>query len=583
MLKVKSKGFTLLEMILVLGIGSAVTFMKFQDMVNDQESLKASAAGQQIKQLGDAVNGYINIRYDKLSTLANALGTGIDPGPRICTTGNATCTITTQTLVNEGLLPSTYVGRNAFGSDYSIQFKRNGVSPNYVIDGIIVTNNAWIEGGKTRFDLLGKAMQAAGIDSGMSQSSTQVNGYGGNWNYTASSLSVINKTGQLGYRVGYNSAMYSVYLRRDGTLPMTGALNMGANDINNAKNITASGNGNFGGNVIAGGEVSAENGYGDVITLGGDAASNDYELRLGSGKQLTIYSPNAASYSTTLRVNRNTIIDQRLSTNGIDPNDVPSSWVGGLRTYDVLSSGSVAVVKSGKTGSTGDWATYMNNGGNIYASNNITSSNTINAGGRILGGDVYSNSETYTQNWFRTLGDGGIYFQKYGGGWNMGDTATINAYGGKNVQTTAGFYGGYVRSSGNIDASGNISSNGSYANYIHSNGQLDAAGQIISGSRLTTNEYFQINGVAGAGNGCAPNGLQGRAGDGSLLSCVNGVWRAAGGASMRVCANYCGSQWPVEVGRMEHNGDWSSWRTLGPGCGGGYGSNWNEPVMCSSN
>lgn len=35
--------------------------------------------------------------------------------------------------------------------------------------------------------------------------------------------------------------MYSVYLRRDGTLPMTGDLNMGGKSINNAKDITAAG------------------------------------------------------------------------------------------------------------------------------------------------------------------------------------------------------------------------------------------------------------------------------------------------------------------------------------------------------
>lgn len=69
----------------------------------------------------------------------------------------------------------------------------------------------------------------------------------------------------------------------------------------------------------------------------------------------------------------------------------------------------------------------------------------------------------------------------------------------------------------------------------------------------------------------------------AVLSCTNGVWKAAGGGSVRVCAASCGGQWPLEVGRLEHNGDWSSWRTLGVGCAGGYGSNWNEPVICSSN
>ena len=62
----------------------------------------ASAVGQQMKQIGEAVNGYINIRYDKLSTLSNAAGTGTDPGPRTCS--GSGCEITYQTLINEGLL-----------------------------------------------------------------------------------------------------------------------------------------------------------------------------------------------------------------------------------------------------------------------------------------------------------------------------------------------------------------------------------------------------------------------------------------------------------------------------------------------
>ena len=145
-----------------------------------------------------------------------------------------------------------------------------------------------------------------------------------------------------------------------------------------------------------------------------------------------------------------------------------------------------------------------------------------------------------------------------------------------------------MNASGEIYASGGVTSNTVNSNYIHSNGNIDAAGQVagntvVSGGRTTVGEFLQINGVAYAGNGCGPNGLQGRAADGSILSCVNGVWRAAGGASIRTCASYCGGQWPVEVGRMEHNGDWSSWRTLGVGCSGGYGSNWNEPVICSPN
>ena len=305
--KIKKQGFSLLELILVLGVGSMVAFMKFQDMRNEQEAIIAKSVGQQIKQLGEAVNGYINIRYDKLSTLVNAAGNGTDPGPRTCT--GTVCEITYQTLVNEGLLPSTYTGVNANRSSYKILLKRDGIVPNYIINGLVITSSAWTENSYIRYDLLGKAMQEAGVDSGMTKTATTANGYGGQWAETSTNFNNITSAGQLAYRVGYNSALYSVYLRRDGTLPMTGNLNMGGNDINNAKNITASGTGNFGGDVNSGGninaakEVTAHNGYGDSISIGGDAATNDYEIRLGSAKPLSIYGPTPIDVNVTGNVN----------------------------------------------------------------------------------------------------------------------------------------------------------------------------------------------------------------------------------------------------------------------------------------
>lgn len=64
-------------------------------MKNAQEKIVASTVGKQIKQIGEEVNGYINIRYDKLSTLVNAAGNCSDPGPRMCSA--TICEITYQT------------------------------------------------------------------------------------------------------------------------------------------------------------------------------------------------------------------------------------------------------------------------------------------------------------------------------------------------------------------------------------------------------------------------------------------------------------------------------------------------------
>lgn len=165
MKKQNKKGFSLLELTLVLGVGSIMAFMKFQDMKKDQENFIANTVGSQMKQMGEAVNGYINIRYDKLSTLASSSSQSSDPGTRIC--NGSGCEITYQTLVNEGLLPASYTGVNAQRSSYKITLKRSGTSPNYIINGLITTTLPWIEGGKYRYDLLGKAMQETGIDSGM--------------------------------------------------------------------------------------------------------------------------------------------------------------------------------------------------------------------------------------------------------------------------------------------------------------------------------------------------------------------------------------------------------------------------------
>ncbi|MDQ2467297.1 shufflon system plasmid conjugative transfer pilus tip adhesin PilV [Citrobacter freundii] len=431
MKKQNKKGFSLLELILVLGVGSMMAFMRFQDMRNDQETVIAKAVGQQMKQIGEAVNGYINIRYDKLSTLTSSSSQSSDPGPRTC--NGSGCEITYQTLINEGLLPVSYTGVNAQKSSYKIMLKRSGATPNYVVNGLITTTLPWSESGKLRYDLLGKAMQEAGIDSGMTRTTSNAFGYGGQWSETSANFNNITSAGQLAFRVGFNSALYSVYLRRDGTLPMTGNLNMGGQSVYNAQDITAAG----------------------TTTTG-------------------ILETNTATVGATLNV-------------------------AGVTTL----------------------ASDLNVSGNGQVNGNLNSNKTLS------GATVTSRSETYTQNWFRTLGDGGIYFQKYGGGWNMGDTATINAYGGKNVQTSAGFYGGYVHSTGNIDAAGTV--NAAYvwasgnlnSNYVHSNGNIDANGRINAG------EFVYINGQANVGWGCSPNGLQGRTPEGAILSCVNGVWKSS--------------------------------------------------------
>ena len=508
-------GFTLIELILVISVGLTISFLSFQQMVRSQENTQAKAVGEQIKQIGNSVNSYIAVHYDKLSSLSNSDGSTLDPGPRTCVAATSSCTITIPTLVNEGLLPQNYSSQNLFNSPYTIVLKRSGSSPYYNVAGLITTDNPWKgDSSSIRFDLLGKAMQEAGVDSGMTRDMASVlAGYKGLWSHNTTEFSNINKIGQLGFQVGYGSYSYSIYLRRDGTLPMTGDLNMGTKSINNAKDINGSGNLTMAGTGNFGGEVNAKNGYGDTISLGGDNYNNDYELRLNSPKPLVIYSPNSAQYSTVLRVNRNAVVYERLATNAMDPNDLPAGWGGGLRTLDVYASGTIA------TGSGGNLPSYMNSAGNIYASNSIATSGNANISGTLtVGTNISTGGETYTGGWFRTRGDTGWYSEKWGGGWHMTDSSWIRAYNGKNVYSSGQLRGGSIQSDGDMNAAGNASVNGGvYTNYLQTNG------------RLSVGEFAQFNGVANVGWGCSPSGLQGRDSSGALLSCVNGVWRKPGG------------------------------------------------------
>lgn len=162
-------GFTLVELVLVISVGLMMSFFAFQQMVHKQDDKTAESVGQQLKKIGESVNSYIVTRYEPLSSLSNSTGSTSDPGPRTCSTATNSCTITIQTLINEGMLPNSYSNTNLFSSPYTIILKRSGTAPYYNINGLVTTNNAWIgAGNKIRYDLLGKAMQEAGVDSGVS-------------------------------------------------------------------------------------------------------------------------------------------------------------------------------------------------------------------------------------------------------------------------------------------------------------------------------------------------------------------------------------------------------------------------------
>lgn len=225
------KGFSLIEMMLVLVVISTIAVIKTQEIKSDEENRVAGIAAEQIKKVAQATNAYISLNYKELADL-NSQGVG-----GLNCQASGTCTITIDTLKDNFLLPQEFNKTSLTGNPYIIELKRKGTAPNFMIDGLVLTN---YKGGKNaeRSQIFGgKILNKIGIDGGISNS-TGINGMYGGWKATATDYTSVDKD-MVGVLVGYSSNMYSIYLRRDGTLPMTGDLNLDKNNIKNIKNAEA--------------------------------------------------------------------------------------------------------------------------------------------------------------------------------------------------------------------------------------------------------------------------------------------------------------------------------------------------------
>ncbi len=74
----------------------------------------------------------------------------------------------------------------------------------------------------------------------------------------------------------------------------------------------------------------------------------------------------------------------------------------------------------------------------IYDRNNTGFYLDMNNGSNV---NVFTGNEIYVNGWFRANNQGGIYWQTYGGGWNMQDATWIRTYGNKGILASGGIAG----------------------------------------------------------------------------------------------------------------------------------------------
>ena len=298
--KSNQQGYTLVELMLVLVIISIIAAMAI--IAENERAMKTRAdvlAGQ-VTEVGMALDGYISNNYATLSNTANALPT-----------------VTISSLIASRYLPADYKDTNIAGN-YNIQLRRvAGTDGNQIVYGLVSTDT-WNVKGKIDYTLLNRAANKIGVLGGVTLfSADNVTGSGGTWTETKANFpTVIKSSGQLFYRTWYGINSGSPYLRRDGTLPMIGNLNMNNNDINNIREL------NTGGQALGiGGDVNAK---GKMDVTGKVQSGNtSYTPRVDHKNQAIsgVGTPNVnTGFSTDGVVSALQVVADRLDSNFLNTN-----------------------------------------------------------------------------------------------------------------------------------------------------------------------------------------------------------------------------------------------------------------------
>lgn len=489
------QGFSLLEVLLAVTIAIGLGSMQLGQLKRDTENRHAQVVGEQLRMVGNALNSYVAQQYGHITSMTSVTAPGLpeDPGPRACNATTKICTITSDTLRRSGFLPASFSGRNAYGSTYTYYIRVGGASPNWTVDGVVVTTDPYSVGGAVRYDLVGVAMLSAGADSGTTRSvATQINGYNGSWLETGFP---VNQLGLLAYRVGYGSSNNSTYLRVDGTLPMTGDLDLGGHNIKGVGDIQTTATGK----VKAGQfETGAPNAA--AIVLGSDNATdqtllgnNGNRLKVTNTGGMELVNPTTGTYTDLVAGNITGTGNLTISGWGTFSGNLQSA---GLRTTAAAEIGSTLYAHSDITSDTGFFST---NGGFQTTNGSVSALNgTISSKDLVVKNTGSFASDVSVGGKLTVLGDLGIGAS----GWHYNATANGNAP-ANSIQTlnNASLYSGGrviaeggVKTQANQTAGASCASQGAGSLAVTTSGQpLGCNGSIWVATSISTT-YSRLGG-----------------------------------------------------------------------------------------
>jgi len=261
---VRQRGLSLIESAAVLGVASIAMGMLANQMADNSEVLKAKAAAEKMVTVHAAAQDYIKARGQELLAATTAGGSPLvvpvgrpDVGAAI--PGGPAGHSTLPSVQGGGFLPPNFVDRNGYNQRHALLVRK-------VSDGgvdrleSVVTTYGGIRIPDRQLPRIAGFVGATGGYVPAASGNTEIIGVQGGWRSPLAEWSGISEgpaPGAVVATMAYESgAVLSDYLYRNNVgIPeanrMNTALDMGANDVSNARNVTASGR-VTGGAVVAG-------------------------------------------------------------------------------------------------------------------------------------------------------------------------------------------------------------------------------------------------------------------------------------------------------------------------------------------
>lgn len=167
----KQQGYSLIELILVLGLSSLAFISAVQWEVKKSDVAKAEMAGEQFAEVGRALSAYI--AREQINLAYN-----IPPGVPQTMSIEVLKGTASGFFVGRQYLPTNFSAVNSFGTPYIIQI-RNVAGR---IEGVVLSQDPICEKGTAlpcpsatnpiKFDWIGAAMRKMGPQSGMTRDGT---------------------------------------------------------------------------------------------------------------------------------------------------------------------------------------------------------------------------------------------------------------------------------------------------------------------------------------------------------------------------------------------------------------------------